>query len=322
MVLKSGVGRAMLMQEEALKKNGVNVTVNADDTYDVVHINTVFPSDYRMAKRAKSCGKKVIYHAHSTKEDFQNSFTGSNLIAPFFKKWIIKCYETGDLILTPTNYSKALLESYGIPNRIEVISNGVDTEVFRKNPPARILFRQKYGFRPEDKIVMAVGLYFERKGILDFVELAKQMPEYQFVWFGYTPDAQIPRKVREAVHTKLPNLKFMGYLPKEELQMAYSSCDLFFFPSYEETEGIVVLEALASEIPVLLRDIPVYSDWLQAGRDVYKGKDNEDFRKKIVRILEGEATVLTGNGLKRAKERDVARQAEKLYRYYRRVMAG
>ena len=37
----------------------------------------------------------------------------------------------------------------------------------------------------------------------------------------------------------MTNLKFTGYLPKEELQMAYSSCDLFFFPSYEETEGIV-----------------------------------------------------------------------------------
>lgn len=312
----------MLMQEEALKKNGVNVTVKEKDTYDIVHINTVFPSDYRMAKRAKREGKKVIYHAHSTKEDFQNSFTGSNLIAPLFKKWIIKCYETGDLILTPTEYSKSLLKSYGIPNPIEVISNGVDTRLFQKNPPAGMLFRQKYGFSQSDKIVMSVGLYFERKGILDFVELAKEMPEYQFVWFGYTPDYQIPGNVREAVHTKLPNLKFMGYVPKEELQMAYSGCDLFFFPSYEETEGIVVLEALASEIPVLLRDIPVYRGWLQSGRDVYKGKTNKEFREKITRILEGKATVLTGNGLKRAKERDVSKQAEKLYCCYRRAMSG
>ena len=223
------------MQEESLKGNGVEVTTDPKDDYDVVHINTIFPSDYFMAKKAKKCGKKVVYHAHSTKEDFQNSFTGSNLIAPLFKKWIMKCYQTGDLILTPTNYSKSLLEGYGIKNQIEVISNGVDTTLFQKNMLVREKFRNKYGFKNTDKIVMSVGLYFERKGILDFVELAKQMPEYQFVWFGYTPDSQIPKKIREAVHTKLPNLKFTGYLPKEELQMAYSSCDLFFFPSYEET---------------------------------------------------------------------------------------
>lgn len=309
----------MVMQEESLKGNGVDVTTNPKDDYDVVHINTIFPSDYRMAKKAKKQGKKVIYHAHSTKEDFQNSFTGSNLIAPLFKKWIMKCYQTGDLILTPTNYSKSLLEGYGIKNRIEVISNGVDTSLFQKNALDREKFRNKYGFQSTDKIVMSVGLYFERKGILDFVELAKQMPEYQFVWFGYTPDSQIPKKIREAVHTKLPNLTFTGYLPKEELQMAYSSCDLFFFPSYEETEGIVVLEALASQIPVLLRDIPVYSDWLEESKDVYKGKTNEEFKQKITQILEWQIPVLTENGLKRAKERDVACQARKLNQYYETI---
>lgn len=312
----------MLMQEESLKEQGIDVTVNPEDDYDVVHINTVFPSDYRMAVRAKKDGKKVVYHAHSTKEDFENSFTGSNLFASIFQKWIIKCYQTGDLILTPTNYSKKLLENYGIKNKIEVISNGVDTNLFQKNILEREKFRQKYGFKNSDKMIMSVGLYFERKGILDFVELAKQMPEYQFIWFGYTPDSQIPKKVRTAVHTKLPNLTFMGYLPREELRAAYSSCDLFFFPSYEETEGIVVLEALASQIPVLLRDIPVYSDWLEENKDVYKGKNNEEFSKKIREILEWKLPLLTENGLQRAVERDIASQAQKLYCFYQSLGTG
>lgn len=310
----------MVMQEESLKRNGAKVTTNPDEDYDIVHINTVFPSDYRMAKKAKKQGKKVVYHAHSTKEDFQNSFTGSNLAAPFFKKWIMKCYESGDLILTPTNYSRSLLEGYGIDKPIQVISNGVDTELFQKNALDRESFRRKYGFRDSDKIIMSVGLYFERKGILDFVELAKQLPQYQFVWFGYSPDSQIPAKVREAVHTKLPNLRFMGYLPKEELRMAYSSCDLFFFPSHEETEGIVVLEALSSEIPVLLRDIPVYADWLEDKTDVYKGKNNGQFKKRICQILENQIPSLTANGLERARERDVAEQAKLLLNYYEALM--
>lgn len=310
----------MLMQEESLKGNGVDVTTNPEETYDVVHINTIFPSDYLMAKRAKKQGKKVVYHAHSTKEDFRNSFTGSNLLAPLFQKWIVKCYQTGDLILTPTNYSKSLLEGYGICNKIEVISNGVDTTLFQKNVLDREKFRNKYGFQNTDKIIMSVGLYFERKGILDFVELAKRMPQYQFIWFGYTPDVQIPKKIREAIHTQLPNLIFAGYVPKEELHMAYSSCDLFFFPSYEETEGIVVLEALASQIPVLLRDIPVYSDWLQKDKDVYKGKNTREFQEKITQIVENKIPTLTEHGLQRAKERDVHCQARKLNAYYEKLI--
>lgn len=321
-VSKSGVGRAMAMQKEALLDHGVEVTENPEEDYDVVHINTIFPSDYRMAKRAKKMGKKVIYHAHSTREDFENSFKGSNLIAPFFKRWIMKCYQLGDLILTPTDYSKKLLESYGIRKPIRAISNGVDTELFYKNTLVRETFREEYGLKPTDKVVMSVGLYFERKGILDFVELAETMPEYKFIWFGFTPDIQIPAKVRKAVHTKLPNLIFAGYVPKEELMQAYSSCDLFFFPSYEETEGIVVLEALSTEIPVLLRDIPVYEDWLEDRKDVYKGKNQKEFRELIRDILEKRVPVLTWNGRERALERDVRRQAVKLTNYYEKLMTA
>lgn len=319
-VSKSGVGKAMSMQKEALLANGVEVTENSDENYDVVHINTIFPSDYKMAKRAKKEGKKVVYHAHSTQEDFRNSFIGSNLAAPLFKRWIMKCYQLGDIILTPTEYSKTLLKNYGIQKPIYAISNGVDTTLFQKNMLVREDFRRKYGLSQNDKVIMSVGLYFERKGILDFVELAEQMPEYKFIWFGYTPDIQIPSKVRKAIHKSLPNLIFAGYVPKEELINAYSSCDLFFFPSYEETEGIVVLEALSSEIPVLLRDIPVYESWLENRKDVYKGKTNEDFSELIKDILEKRIPILTWNGRKRALERDVNCQAQKLNRYYEQLV--
>lgn len=319
-VSKSGVGKAMSMQKEALLANGVEVTENSDENYDVVHINTIFPSDYKMAKRAKKEGKKVVYHAHSTQEDFRNSFIGSNLAAPLFKRWIMKCYQLGDIILTPTEYSKTLLKNYGIQKPIYAISNGVDTTLFQKNMLVREDFRRKYGLSQNDKVIMSVGLYFERKGILDFVELAEQMSEYKFIWFGYTPDIQIPSKVRKAIHKSLPNLIFAGYVPKEELINAYSSCDLFFFPSYEETEGIVVLEALSSEIPVLLRDIPVYESWLENRKDVYKGKTNEDFSELIKDILEKRIPILTWNGRKRALERDVNCQAQKLNKYYEQLV--
>lgn len=82
---RSGVGRAMSMQKNALKSEQVELTCDPREDFDIVHLNTVFPSDYHMAKKAKREGKKVVYHAHSTKEDFRNSFVGSNLTAPLFK---------------------------------------------------------------------------------------------------------------------------------------------------------------------------------------------------------------------------------------------
>ncbi|UKI48766.1 MAG: glycosyltransferase [Clostridium sp.] len=72
-----------------------------------------------------------------------------------------------------------------------------------------------------------------------------------------------------------------GYISGDIIKGAFHSADLLFFPSYEETEGIVVLEALASKLPVLVRDIGVYKPWLKDGISCYMGKNNDDFINKI-----------------------------------------
>lgn len=177
----------------------------------------------------------------------------------------------------------------------------------------------KYGYTAEQKIVMSVGLTIERKGISDFVELAKRMPEYQFVWFGETNLNTVPVKTRKAVRTKLPNLWFAGYVNPEELREAYGSCDLFLFPSKEETEGIVVLEALAMKIPILLRDIPVYGDWLAENKEVYKAKDIKDFEQKARKILEGKLPDLTETGYRVAEDRSIEKVGIKLGEIYRKI---
>ena len=155
---KSGLGKAIKHQMRALEDNNVPYTTDPKDDYDIVHINFYGPRSYRMAKKAKKQGKKVIYHAHSTEEDFRNSFKFSNTIAPLFKWWICKCYKLGDHIITPTPYSKRLLEGYGLKN-ITAISNGIDTSFFKKDDKLGQEFRKKYGYTKDDKVIMAIGLY-------------------------------------------------------------------------------------------------------------------------------------------------------------------
>ena len=221
-IAKSGVGRAIVHQQEALRLNGVEYTLDPKDTdYDIIHINTIFPESYLMGKKAKKMGKKVIFHAHSTEEDFRNSYLLTNQVAPLFKKWLCKLYSSADLIITPTPYSKRLLDNYGLGKPIIAISNGIDLDFYKQDTKKAENFRKKYGFSDTDKIIISVGLYIERKGILEFVELAKKMPEYQFIWFGYSNLNTVPSKIKEAVQTKLDNLHFPGYVSREDLRDAY-----------------------------------------------------------------------------------------------------
>ncbi len=123
-IAKSGVGRAIYHQKKALSDCGVTLVDSAEEA-DVVHINTVLPNSYRLAKKLRKAGKPLVYHAHSTKEDFRNSYIGSNIVAGLFKRWIMSCYTKGDVIITPSEYSKGLLKGYGIKKDIFAISNGM-----------------------------------------------------------------------------------------------------------------------------------------------------------------------------------------------------
>ena len=265
-------------------------------------------------------GKKVIFHAHSTEEDFRNSFKLSNAVSPIFKQWIRSCYKSADLLITPTEYSKKLLEKYNLGKEIVAISNGIDLDFFDKSKCNPKEFREKYGYKKSDKIIMSVGLYIERKGILEFLELARRMPEYKFIWFGYTNPALIPENISKAIKNKPDNVKFPGYVDSHELREAYAGCDLYIFPTKEETEGIVLLEALAMKTKTIVSDIPIYDSWLKDGVNIYKAKDVDDFENKIKLILSGKLADVTDEGYKVAKERDIKSVGYKLKEVYEKVL--
>ena len=255
-----------------------------------------------------------------TEEDFKNGFIFSKQISPAFKKWLIRCYNLGDVIITPTPYSKRLLEGYGIDKKIYAISNGIDLEKFKRNPSLGKEFRKKYHLTSQDKVVIGVGLYIERKGIVDFVELAKRLPEYKFIWFGYSPLAAATKKVRKAVKTKLDNLIFAGYVEQAEIVNAMNGCDLYLFPTYEETEGIPIIEACACKTPALIRDIPIFEDWLEDGKNVYKAKDINDMEEKIKKIINHELPYLGEKAYQVAQERDIKKVGKQLREVYEEVL--
>jgi 1,2-diacylglycerol-3-alpha-glucose alpha-1,2-glucosyltransferase len=137
---KYGLGKAIQHQMRALEENGIEYTKSPKEPHDIIHINHYGLRSYHLAKKEHRKGGKVVYHAHSTEEDFRNSFILSNLISPLFKKWICRCYSLGDAIITPTPYSKRLLEGYGLKN-ISAISNGIDLSFFGPDKAAGERFR-------------------------------------------------------------------------------------------------------------------------------------------------------------------------------------
>ncbi|MEE0014927.1 MAG: glycosyltransferase family 4 protein [Bacilli bacterium] len=320
MTSNSGLGKAIKHQMKALESANVEYTTNLKDDYDIIHINFYGPRSYHLAKKAHRKGKKVVYHAHSTEEDFRSGFIFCKQLAPLFKRWLIKCYSLGDVIVTPTPYSKRLLEGYGIKKKIYAISNGIELDLFKKDEAAGERFRKEYNYKKEDKVIIGIGLYITRKGIVDFVELAKRMPEYKFIWFGYSPLAAATEDVRKAVNTKLDNLVFAGYVKQQVIKDAMNGCDVYLFPTYEETEGIPIIEACACKTTAIIRDIPIFEEMLEDGKNVYKAKTVDEFEKKIRGVITGNLPKVGERAYKVAEERDIKKVGEQLKKVYEEVL--
>ena len=315
---RSGVGQAIRHQRECLRRSGVPTTDRWTADAAAIHVNTILPDSVLAALGAKLRRRKVVWYGHSTMEDFRSSFKGSNALAPLFKRWITFCYGLGDVVLTPTEYSRKLLEGYGLKKPVYSISNGVDTEFFKPDSAARSALRARYGLGEEEKVVVSVGHMIARKGLPEFLELARNVPEAKFLWFGWTNPKLIPQEIVRDMENAPENVIFPGFVGREELREAYQGADVFAFLSHEETEGIVVLEALACGIPTVVRDIPVYGGWLEAGKNVYKASNTDEFQQSVEGVLSGALPDLTSAGRATAESRSLEAVGKKLREIYRR----
>ena len=142
----------------------------------------------------------------------------------------------------------------------------------------------------------------------------------RFIWFGALQRILTQPNVLRAIKHRPSNVIMPGYIDNAIIKGALRYAECLFFPSYEETEGIVVLEALASNCPVLIRDIGVYADWLEDGRDCYKGHNNEEFLQKLNTIIESDNSKLVENGYKLVEERTLEKVGVELRQAYKNLL--
>ncbi|ATG52408.1 glycosyl transferase [Brachybacterium vulturis] len=321
---ESGIGAAIRHQESAVRSLGHEVVTNPLRPFDVVHLNTPFPDTLLLARWARLRRRPALVWAHSTEDDFRDSFPGSNALAPLFRRWIAHLYRRGDTVVTPSAYSKELISApkYGLRAPIRVLSNGVDTGFFHPDPSARERLRSSLRLAADAPVVISVGMQLRRKGILDWVKVARAMPEVTFVWYGRTDPRLLTAEVQRALAGAPANALFPGYVQAEQLREAYCGADAFCFLTTEETEGIVLWEALACEIPALVRGIPLYRDAMPDGVLTHQVTgDGPEFAGQVVQrlraLLDGELADLTAAGRRAAEGVDLDQVAQQLQEIYR-----
>jgi 1,2-diacylglycerol-3-alpha-glucose alpha-1,2-glucosyltransferase len=263
-------------------------------------------------KKAKRMGKKVIIWSHVTAEDAAQVFWFNKFLFPLIKKYLAYSYNLADIVFSPTEYTKSLLVAYGLsPEKIIVRSNAVDLKKFYKDGSLRESGRKKYGLNT--MTVGTVALVIPRKGIDTFLAVAEKFPKNQFTWFGKIYSGFLVKPLPKNIPA---NVKFTGHI--DSVNEAYNAMDIFIFPSYEENQGMVILEAGAIGLPIIVRDIPVYNGWLVHGKNCLKAKTNEEFEKCITMLMENKKLRedLGKNARDLAKENGIETLSESLKKIY------
>lgn len=317
LIRKSGIGRALILQTKALKSAGVDITLDMRDNFDIAHINTLWPKSINIEKKMKKNNVTLVVHGHSIFTDMKNSFRGWQILSIFSKMSIKRCFKYADVIITPTEYSKKVIESYKcVKCKVYAVSNGIDLNDYKKDQEKIDLFKACFDIKNGQKVVVGIGIPFGRKGIVEFFRIAEAFPDVMFIWFGDFARIGLPHKINKAIRKRPKNVVMPGYIDNDILKggLQYASC--FLFPTKEETEGIVVLEALASYTPVLVSNIPTYKDWLEDGKNCYKANSIMEFIKKLDYILTHDNTQITKNGYDVVKERSVENVGKQLKKVY------
>ena len=113
--------------------------------------------------------------------------------------------------------------------------------------------------------MLGVGQIQTRKGVIDFIDIARKMPDVQFVWaggfsFGGITDGY--KELKSQMETAPKNILFTGIVDRDLMNDIYNVSDVLFMPSYNELFPMSILEAMNTSTPVLLRDLELYEDIL------------------------------------------------------------
>lgn len=290
-VAGQGVGSAtneLIHLLETHAKGELRIQANTAKGADICHVHTVHPLSYAQMLAAKV---PIVMHVHFLPDTLEGSIQLTPPFDKLFSSYVMKMYKSADELVVVNPYFIDALEAYQLPREhITYLPNVVDASVFRPARGEHPLIYDRYGIDPEAFNVISVGQVQTRKGVMDFLEVAKRCPQLQFYWaggfsFGAFTDGY--KDLKEQMANPPANVHFLDIVPREEMNALYNAMDVLFMPSYAELFPMAVIEAVNSGLPIVLRDLDLYrviyfTDYLRAS-------DNAGFADLLLHLRQDSA---------------------------------
>jgi len=268
----------------------------AGQAFDLIHVHTPFVAHYAGIRLSRRLGIPVVATYHTLFEEYLHHYVrwmpGRWLRFAARRFSVRQCHQLSALV-APSHAMREALARYGVTTPMAVIPTGLALETFTR-PPQGGDFRARYGLPPETRLLLYVGRAAFEKNIGFLIGMLPRVlaehPSARLVITGEGPaQAALAHQAREAGLAEA--VVFLGYLDRDgPLQAAYRAADVFVFASRTETQGLVLLEAMALGTPVVSSAVMGTREVLVDGEGcLIAEEDPDDFAQKVNRLLVDEA---------------------------------
>lgn len=258
---------------------------------DVVHVQTPFIAHYAGLKAARQLGLPVMATYHTLFEEYVAHY------APFLPAgWLRRqaralsrrqCNAL-DAVVVPSSAMRQRLEQYGVRTEMHVLPTGIPLAQFAGGDS--VAFRLRHNISPGRPVALFVGRVAHEKNIgflfEALIHARRQAPDTLLIVAGEGPaSGELKRQV--AALGLNDAVLFLGYMDRQrDLPGCYAAANLFVFASRTETQGLVLLEAMAAGLPVVALSAMGTADILDGGRGCLTPPDDpQAFGELFGRIL-------------------------------------
>ena len=267
----------------------------ASDDIDLIHVQTPFLAHYAGVALARQLRIPCIETYHTYFEEYLFHYV------PFMPRAWMRAAARGfsrrqcnalDAVVVPSRAMREVLLGYGVRVPMHVIPTGLELGHWQGGDGAA--FRERHAIACNRPVLVHVGRVAFEKNI-DFllrmlVRVRERVPDVLLVVSGDGP----ARGDLEALSRRLglwDSVLFVGYLDRRTTLLdCYRAGDAFVFASNTETQGLVLLEAMALGVPVISTAVLGTRDILEAAQGALVAHENErDFAEKVVRVLQDRA---------------------------------
>lgn len=289
---------------------------------DIIHTQYPFIMGNYGSFFADIYNKPLIFTYHTQYEKYTHYIPFEQEITKKFTRWIVNDYANKcDCVIAPSESIKKMLLNQGIRSRIEVIPTGINLDVFGN--PNRETIRKKYNLGPEQKLLLYAGRIAKEKNLEFLLKafrliLNKKPNTYLMLVGRCTKKGYLVSLIKKL------NLETKVFMVEHSnlVQNYYAAADLFVFSSVTETQGLVLVEAMAAGTPVVAVDSPGIREVVDGKNGLLAKESLTEFSEKVIKVLDDDKLrkKMSQNAIKTSSNYSISKMSRKMLNVYKSVL--